>query len=108
MTGEMCQWMLEPGGEHYEWGQHLFKAGQELCRKTGWKLKGPELRPFDAYQGPYLSFERGGGTLWCTDTEDEFSFEHRGLPDARLTGDVEYMAHAINRLHHASREVKSS
>jgi hypothetical protein len=100
VAGEMCASELQPGGDWYEAGQSLLQAAQALCRRTGWKLRGPELRAYDQYQGPYARFDTGGGRLWL-DTNptgdlnlDEFVLEHSYV-GGTLRGTVRELAEAF-------------
>lgn len=105
MAGEMHPSELQPGGDWYEAGQSLLQAAQALCRRTGWKLKGPELRPFDQYCGPYVRFGTGGGRLWFPHEQpyghltnnldlDEFVLEHSYV-GGTLRGTVRELAEAF-------------
>jgi hypothetical protein len=91
-TGEMSRHDLQPGGEHYEWGQMLLRAARQLQRLTSGLVRVVELRPFDAYQGPYVLMRGSVGQmkLWSGDREGNFYLETPALRKVgkNIEGDV--------------------
>lgn len=73
MAGEMSKWDIQKGGEYYQWSQHIKFATLRLMRMTKKSIKLREMKPFDAYQGPYALLNNG--KLWSGEHDKVFFYD---------------------------------
>ena len=90
MAGEMSTRDIKKGGDYYEWSQSIKFATLRLMRMTKKFIKLQEMRPFDAYQGPYALLNYG--RLWQGEHDREFFYD--GI--VTVNGSLREIANAIN------------
>lgn len=73
MAGEMSKWDIQKDGDYYGWSQYIKFAALRLMRMTKKAIKLREMRPFDAYQGPYALLNHG--KLWSGEHDKIFFYD---------------------------------
>lgn len=99
MTGEMNYAAIGVGGEHEEWAAAIRAAALSIGRRTGWRLRFEEMRPFDVYQGPYAQCTLDGEScrLWSGETELDYVLEATGwgCPGQCTAGSIDVLVARI-------------
>ena len=70
MTGEMGERDIKPGGEYAPWADAIKEDLIKLQRGSKGRVKFIEMRPFDAYQGPFGVIEIDKTPMSVWDAQD--------------------------------------
>jgi len=91
--GEMSRDSIQLGGEFYEWAKKLRLDVLNLVKLSKNKLTLLQIRPFDAYQGPYASVKINGNydSIWTIGEENFLMIEN-----LKWLGTVKQLGNALN------------